>query len=78
MSSRVSSVDADRVIGSSETTQISSVFAGIISCTDVNPKRKSTIDHFTPITNLFAEYSNLEEEFIPYEVGQDYVLNTDT
>ena len=72
-----------RVIGSSETKQISSVFAGFISCTGMNPKRKSTIDHFTPITNPFTEYSNAEEllrvsEIATAEVGQDYVLNTDT
>ena len=74
------------VIGSSETTQISPVFAGFISCTGVKPQRKSTIDHFTPITNPFTEYSNVEEpnkilrvsEIATAEVGQDYVLNTDT
>ena len=44
-----------RVIGSSETTQISPVFAGFILCTGVKSQRKSTIDHFTPITNPFTE-----------------------
>ena len=72
-----------RVIGSSEKTQISPVFAGFILCTGVKPQRKSTIDHFTPIINPFTEYSNVEEllrvsEIATAEVGQDYVLNTDT
>ena len=72
-----------RVIGSSEATQISPVFAGFISCTGVKPQRKSTIGHFTPITNPFTKYSNVEEllrvcEIATAEVGQDYVFNTDT
>ena len=72
-----------RVIGSSESPQIGPVFAGFISCPTMKPQPKSTIDNFTPITNPFTEYSNMEEllrvsEIATAEVGQDYVLNTDT
>ena len=70
-----------RVIGSSETTQISSGFAAFISSTGVKPQCKSAIDYFTPIINSFTEYSTVEDlrrvsEIATAEVGQDYVLNT--
>ena len=56
-------------------------FGGYVSATGTTPKRKSTIDYFTPIDQPFTNYGVIKEllkrsEEASDAVGQKYVLNT--
>ena len=69
------------MVTNSKETQLVPEFGGFISATGKKPSRKSTIDYFNPINQLFTEYSVMREllkrsEDATLEVGQKHVLST--
>lgn len=70
-----------RCAGSKLETQCCPALGGFTSATGEAPKRKTTINYFTPITESITQYSVVQEllrqsEVATAEVGQEYVLNT--
>ena len=70
-----------RVLGSSGEKQLVPSYGGFVSATGMIPKRKSTIDFYTPIHQPFTDYAVIQEllkrsEEATDAVGQHYVLNT--
>jgi hypothetical protein len=69
-----------RLVGSNG-TQPMPALGGFISATGTAPKKKSTIDYFTPINQPITEYAVVQEllsrtEAATEAVGQKYVINT--
>ena len=69
------------MVTNSKETQLVPGFGGFISATGKKPSRKSTIDYFNQIDQLFTEYSVMREllkhsENATLEVGQKYFLST--
>ena len=70
-----------RIMGSKLGAQCCPALGGFTSCTGEVPKKKTTINYFTPTTESITQYSVVQEllrqsEVATGEVGQEYVLNT--